>query len=418
MGCCWLVTVLCLLFPTFGDLNLYQGTGNLQSEKIFNSCFFWADSKNPDLLSLAQHWEKPNPFETFELRLRKSDSFQSEFDLRTYDPEGVVFYGDTKEKDNWFILALRNGRPEIQFSSKYARLAVSSGDILNDGKWWKILVRSKGNQIFLSINQKPSLTFTVLPGVGLDSNLINMRIAIGGLLINESSLLLPLKHPLDGCVASWNWLQKNTTWLERKVARNPNLQCPTNIVPGSFFPGVGMAVFKTSDFLNASASQVNWSLRFEAVIRPKKHSGVVMAIMSGTHDPLVKLQFSRHNRREKFQLDLGAMTLISLPGPPKLCDGVRVAMTITESEATFQIGTQEVAHAVSAEAFTPLVTSWFNRDAMLVLGGLPDVEKLGHDWHLFSGCMQAIRLQGLSVDFNHAWFKHDAISSHSCPASK
>ncbi|XP_067879838.1 sex hormone-binding globulin [Heterodontus francisci] len=418
MGPARLVAAICLFCTAIADLNLYRGAGNVQSEKTFNSCFFWADNKNPSLLSLAQHWEHPIPSETLTMYLERADSFESQFDLRTYDPEGVVFFGDADAGNSWFILALRNGRPEIQIMNKHCRVAVSSGGILNDGTWRTIAVRSQKNQISLTVNGKIALLVIILPSVGLDSSLIDMRIAIGGLLINQSSLLIPLKHPLDACITNWNWLQQNTTWLVKKVASNPNLQCPTNIVPGSFFPGVGMAVFRCKDLLNESETQMNWFLRFEAVIRPKKHSGVVMALLTGTHDPLVKLEFSLQDRHEQFKLDLGTTTLISMAGPTRLCDGHRVSITISESEVALQIGDQHGAHSVAADDFVPLKTSWFSKDALLFLGGLPDVEKLGYGWHLFSGCMQDIRLQGEAVDFNQAWFKHDAISSHSCPASK
>ncbi|XP_078389889.1 sex hormone-binding globulin [Cetorhinus maximus] len=413
-----LVALLSLHTMASGDLSWYQGAGNLQAEKIFNPCLFWSSDGNPAFLSLAQSWEKPIPSEVVSVHLEKVSRFESEFDLRTYDPEGVVFYGDSNAGNNWFILALRNGRPEIQIKNEHCRLTVSSGDILNDGKWRKIAVRSQENEIKLTVNQKVALAIRIFPSVGLDGNLINMRIAIGGLLINESSLLMPLKHPLDACMANWNWLQQNTSWLVKKVANNPNLQCPTDIMPGSFFPGVGMAVFKCSELLNKSESPTGWVLRFEVVIRPRKHSGLVMALLSGAHNCLLKLQFSLQDRHEHFKLVLGSTTLISLAGPTRLCDGQRVNITISESEATLQVGYQHGRHTVDASDFAALNTSWFRKDVLLFLGGLPALKHLGHDSLPFSGCLEDIRLQGEPVDFNQAWFKHNSISSHSCPAPK
>uniref|UniRef100_A0A4X2K4V0 Sex hormone binding globulin n=1 Tax=Vombatus ursinus TaxID=29139 RepID=A0A4X2K4V0_VOMUR len=37
----------------------------------------------------------------------------SSFDLRTWDPEGVIFYGDTNPKDDWFMLVLRGAGPRL-----------------------------------------------------------------------------------------------------------------------------------------------------------------------------------------------------------------------------------------------------------------------------------------------------------------
>ncbi|KAG5260909.1 hypothetical protein AALO_G00297880 [Alosa alosa] len=38
----------------------------------------------------------------------------SNFSFRTFDPEGVLFYGDTSDGEDWFVLLLRHGVPEMQ----------------------------------------------------------------------------------------------------------------------------------------------------------------------------------------------------------------------------------------------------------------------------------------------------------------
>uniref|UniRef100_A0A5F8HKY0 Laminin G domain-containing protein n=1 Tax=Monodelphis domestica TaxID=13616 RepID=A0A5F8HKY0_MONDO len=59
----------------------------------------------------------------------------SSFELRTWDPEGVIFYGDTNPKDDWFVLGLRGGRLEVQMYNLWARLTVGAGPRLDDGHW-------------------------------------------------------------------------------------------------------------------------------------------------------------------------------------------------------------------------------------------------------------------------------------------
>ncbi|XP_072349341.1 sex hormone-binding globulin [Scyliorhinus torazame] len=410
--------LLLSLSTALGDFELYQRGGFIHSEKIFSSCFFWSINKNPHFLTLAHQWDAPIPIEIVTVKLEKVFSFESEFYLRTYDPEGVVFYGDADAGNNWFVLALRNGRPEIQISNEHCRLVVSSGNILNDGIWRKIAVNSQKNEIVLTVDDKIALVIAIFPSIGLDDSMVDMRIALGGLLINESSLLVPLRHSLDACIVNWNWLQQNTSWIKEKVARNPNLQCHTDIMTGSFFPGLGMAVFRCSDLLNASGTEVSWSLSFEVVIRPNKHNGLVMALLTGGHDPLLKIQFSLQDNHEQFKLSLGTATTISIESPARLCDGQQLNLTISESEATLQIGDQRGRQTVDASDFAALKTSWFNRDTLMFLGGVPGLDKLGYDWYLYAGCMQDVRLQGVAVDFNQVLFKHDSVSSHSCPAPK
>uniref|UniRef100_A0A2K6GE53 Sex hormone-binding globulin n=1 Tax=Propithecus coquereli TaxID=379532 RepID=A0A2K6GE53_PROCO len=59
----------------------------------------------------------------------------SSFEFRTWDPEGVIFYGDTNPKDDWFMLGLRDGRPEIQMHNRWAQFTVGAGPRLDDGRW-------------------------------------------------------------------------------------------------------------------------------------------------------------------------------------------------------------------------------------------------------------------------------------------
>uniref|UniRef100_A0A452UQ84 Sex hormone-binding globulin n=1 Tax=Ursus maritimus TaxID=29073 RepID=A0A452UQ84_URSMA len=69
-------------------------------------------------------------------KIRKSSS---SFELRTWDPEGVIFYGDTNPKDDWFVLGLRDGRSEIQLHNQMAQLTVGAGPRLDDGRWHQLV---------------------------------------------------------------------------------------------------------------------------------------------------------------------------------------------------------------------------------------------------------------------------------------
>lgn len=64
-----------------------------------------------------------------------SFSIKSSFQLRTYDPEGAIFYGDTKNGRDWFILSLKDGVPLMQISRSGVLVNVAGGPKLNDGRW-------------------------------------------------------------------------------------------------------------------------------------------------------------------------------------------------------------------------------------------------------------------------------------------
>uniref|UniRef100_A0A670ZRX2 Laminin G domain-containing protein n=1 Tax=Pseudonaja textilis TaxID=8673 RepID=A0A670ZRX2_PSETE len=57
----------------------------------------------------------------------------SSFDFRTFDPEGVIFYGDTSPSIDWFVLALRQGKPIMQIHNTLTNITVSGGRHLDDG---------------------------------------------------------------------------------------------------------------------------------------------------------------------------------------------------------------------------------------------------------------------------------------------
>lgn len=50
----------------------------------------------------------------------------------------MIFYGDTNTEDDWFLLGLREGQPEIQLHSPWAQLTVGFGPQLNDGRWHQV----------------------------------------------------------------------------------------------------------------------------------------------------------------------------------------------------------------------------------------------------------------------------------------
>lgn len=59
----------------------------------------------------------------------------AEFDFRTFDPEGILFFAGGHQDSTWVVLALRKGRLELQL--KYNRIGrvTSSGPLINHGMW-------------------------------------------------------------------------------------------------------------------------------------------------------------------------------------------------------------------------------------------------------------------------------------------
>lgn len=65
-------------------------------------------------------------------------SFSAEFDFRTYDPEGVIFFAGGHLNSSWIVLAMHNGKLELQLKYGTVSRVTSSGPVVNDGQWRKV----------------------------------------------------------------------------------------------------------------------------------------------------------------------------------------------------------------------------------------------------------------------------------------
>lgn len=61
--------------------------------------------------------------------------FSAEFDFRTYDNEGVILYAESPDYTAWILLALRDGKIEIQFKNEVVTKVTTGGKAINDGSW-------------------------------------------------------------------------------------------------------------------------------------------------------------------------------------------------------------------------------------------------------------------------------------------
>uniref|UniRef100_A0A673GF56 Laminin G domain-containing protein n=1 Tax=Sinocyclocheilus rhinocerous TaxID=307959 RepID=A0A673GF56_9TELE len=63
--------------------------------------------------------------------------FTAEFDLRTYDPEGVIFFAGGHLNSSWIVLVMHHGKLELQLKYGAVSRVTSSGPQVNDGQWHK-----------------------------------------------------------------------------------------------------------------------------------------------------------------------------------------------------------------------------------------------------------------------------------------
>uniref|UniRef100_A0ABI8A8D9 Sex hormone-binding globulin n=1 Tax=Felis catus TaxID=9685 RepID=A0ABI8A8D9_FELCA len=176
-------------------------------------------------------------------KIRKTSS---SFELRTWDPEGVIFYGDTNPQKDWFVLGLRDGRPEIQMRNHLAQLTVGAGPRLDDGKWHQVEVKVLGDSLLLSVDGEEVLRLRQVSGPLAGKVQPVVRIALGGLLFPVSSLRLPLVPTLDGCLRRENWLDQQAQTSVSALTSSLR-SCAAESQPGTFFPPGTRAEFSLQE---------------------------------------------------------------------------------------------------------------------------------------------------------------------------
>lgn len=64
----------------------------------------------------------------------------AEFDFRTFDPEGILFFAGGHQDSTWIVLGLRAGRLELQLRYHGVGRVTSSGPVINHGMWQTVRV--------------------------------------------------------------------------------------------------------------------------------------------------------------------------------------------------------------------------------------------------------------------------------------
>ncbi|CAI5791500.1 Hypothetical predicted protein [Podarcis lilfordi] len=378
----------------------------------YGQCF-QSVSGEAGALNVGQRWGDPSPTATLVIDPRTVTSATSYFDFRTFDPEGVIFYGDMSPGVNWFLLALRNGKPEIQIHNTLTNVTVSGGQRLDDGQWHRIMAKNEGHTVLLAVDGVDQLTLNHVSEAIVEAPVFALRIGVGGLLIPTEELLLPLNPAMDGCMRRWNWLNKSTEWLEGTSLEDKDTKvCFPTIRRGSFFPGNGLATFSLSGLpTGVISANRSWSLTVEMWIGAAPQSAPLLATSA------FPLRLSLH--RTDLTAHLGNKTVLQVPFPLGGCLDAPLLLSITPSHATLRLGDAETSKPTPKLDFESLKHVWLGKKGDFVVGGLPGQEKFpaAQERSFFRGCLRGIRVQGHELDFDEVQSRSNSIWPHSCPGA-
>ncbi|XP_068386383.1 sex hormone-binding globulin isoform X3 [Eschrichtius robustus] len=331
--------------------------------------------------------------------LTKIIKTSSSFEFRTWDPEGVIFYGDTNPEDDWFVLGLRDGRPEIQLHNHWAQLTVGAGPRLDDGRWHQMEVKILGDSVMLGVDGEEVLHLRQVSGPLASKPQPIMRIALGGLLFPASKLQLPLVPTLDGCLHRDDWLDQQA---QTSASVPTSLRsCAVESQPGIFFPPGTGAEFSLQDI--PRPHEEPWAFSLDLRLQLAAGSGHLLALGSPENPSWLSLQLQDQK-----------VVLSSVSGPGldlPLVLGITLQLKLTVSRVVLSQGTKKEILALPPMGPGSLLNLWAQTQGRLFLGALPGEASSA------SFCLDGLWAQGQRLDVDRALSRSQDIWTHSCPQS-
>ncbi|CAN9509645.1 unnamed protein product [Ophioblennius macclurei] len=366
-----------------------QGNGQ-DTKKVLGSSTFY----------LGQQRDIWRPLTHTKINFSDIVSIKSTFQLRTFDPEGTIFYGDTKRGEDWFVLSLKDGIPLMQINQLGMLISVTGGPKLNDGEWHTLEVSNQGKFVILEVDGSNGLVVGMQNEHPEDIIEGDLRLALGGILISKEKLIVEYEPQMDGCVREGVWLNLNVPW---EMEADDLWPCHQNIQRGSYFPGTGFAVFNTSVFSMTEDEAIKIELRGDF----NQMDGVILSAKTPRQEKMFSL--SVNNNTKELTLTYGETELSStsaLVGVQVMFEKNALTLRTIEDEFTGTTNEMEVSHPA-------YVKTW--REGLLAIGGLLGENEDYTGTQFLSGCLTVIKVQGKDLDLDLA-HKHMSISSHSCPA--
>uniref|UniRef100_A0A8C0E1P4 Growth arrest-specific protein 6 n=1 Tax=Balaenoptera musculus TaxID=9771 RepID=A0A8C0E1P4_BALMU len=342
----------------------------------------------------------------------------AEFDFRTFDPEGVLFFAGGHRDSTWVVLGLRAGRLELQLRYQGVGRVTSSGPIVNHGSWQTISVEELERNLVIKVNKDAVMKIAVAGDLfQLDRGLYHLNLTVGGVPFKEKDLVQPMNPRLDGCLRSWHWLDGEDTTVQETVKVNVKMQCFSLTERGSFFPGSGFA-FYSLDYARTSpdvGTETAWEVEAVARIRPAADTGLLLALVGADQAvvlsvALVDYHSTKRLKKQLVVLAVESVTLVLME--IKVCDGQEHVVTVDGTK-----GQSEVSPAGLQERLAVLGRH-LQGSVLTFVGGLPDVPVTSAPVTAFyRGCM-TLEVNRQVLDLDEATYKHSDITAHSCPPAE
>uniref|UniRef100_A0A3B1JEH8 Growth arrest specific 6 n=1 Tax=Astyanax mexicanus TaxID=7994 RepID=A0A3B1JEH8_ASTMX len=349
------------------------------------------------------------PVVKLRFRRRVHTGFTAEFDLMTHDSEGVIFFAGGHLNSSWIVLAIHQGKLELQLKYGAVSRVTSSGPLVNDGQWHKISVEEQGRSLVIKIDKEAVMKIAVNGDLfTLKKGMHELNLTVGGVPFKEDGLVNKVNPRLDACMRDWRWLTGEDSSIQETIRNNERMQCYHSEDHSSFYPGHGFAYF------NHSHGDTQ-TLSIQLTIRPTSTMGVLFALVRQDHVPLSISLSDYHSGKKAWNeyilVSFGDVTVAS--AAVSLCDSDTHTVNVTVS------GNSTILEVDGQQGMTEFVENLEPLDLSssysTFIGGIPDVSLVSTPVSAFyTGCMD-VTVNGQLLDLDEAQHKHNDIRSHACP---
>ncbi|XP_062904414.1 vitamin K-dependent protein S-like isoform X2 [Mobula hypostoma] len=384
------------------------------------TCVALQTVRRPNILNMGELFAGI-PVVYLRFKIPTDSRFTAEFDLRTFDSEGLIFYAETQENAAWLMLSVQNGKLDVQFKNDHIHLVkISGGPEINNGIWHTISVEEDETSVVVKVAREAVIKINSPGRIFAGNATTEMKISIAG-LPRQVHPITPYVNPrLDGCMRSWNWMDQGSAGILDVIQNIETKQCYRSVERNSYFPGRGYALLP----LNYSTVEMGlegWKVDVKLQMRPSKDTGVVFALVSGNTVPLALSVTDAYSPEKKQQLLLAIDNqIVSRSANLYLCNGEHhsIHLTVTAQRILLEVDRIPYGSQLSSSARRKQlgILDQAMRDAVnTTLGGLPEVPvSTTPITASFTGCLRTEINQEL-IDLDEATEKHNDIQSHSCP---
>ncbi|XP_024413935.3 vitamin K-dependent protein S [Desmodus rotundus] len=374
--------------------------------------------KNYELLYLAEQFAGVVLYLKF--RLPDVIRFSATFDFRTYDSEGVILYAESIDHSAWFLIAVRDGKLEIQFKNEHTTQITTGGQVINNGVWNMVSVEELEKSISVKIAKEATMNINIPKSLFESTNgSVETKVYFAGLPRKvEDTLIKPINPRLDGCIRGWNLMNQGTSRVGKVIQEKQNKHCFINVEKGSYYPGSGVAQFNI-DYYNVSNPEA-WQINVTLIIRPSTGTGVMFALVSGYTVPFaLSLVDSSSEKLQDILVSVGNV-VVSRIEAVSLCSSQQSHLEFRINRKNLELSTPLKNDVISSEDLQrqfDILDKAVKGTVATYLGGLPVVPLSVTPVDAFyNGCME-VSINGVWLDLDEAVFKHNDIRAHSCPSA-